>query len=74
MTKLGEKQVAVLQYLEGRGFCGPSEIGRACWIGKKTKRSGAATVTCKTLMKRGLVERSSDGKYRVIAKHHNQAA
>lgn len=56
-----KNQKIVLEYLEGKDFTSPTEIGH-----QLGGHSAIGSPVCKQLVKLGLVERSPKGHYRLV--------
>ena len=59
---LTSRQKQVLDYLKGRDWTSPTEIGQAVW--RPPHHSAAASPVCKRLVELGYLERNSRGHYR----------
>lgn len=59
-TNIAERRLEVLEYLKGKDFISPTEIG-ALWGG----RSSIASPVCMSLVELGLVERNPMGHYKL---------
>lgn len=59
----------IINFLQGRDFTGPEQIGRAYGesIGKPHLHSSWASPKCKKLVALSLLERSEKGHYRLVA-------
>jgi len=57
----------IINYLKGKDFTSPSEIGRAFGRGKEgIYHSSWASPKCKKLVEMGLLERNEKGHYRIV--------
>ncbi len=66
MKKLTWKQERIIRFLDGRDWTGPTEIGLEEFHYDYCSASSRISPTCKTLVKKGVLERSVHGKYRLI--------
>lgn len=61
---LTTRQQSVVDYLQGKEWISPTEIGRAVW--GKGHHSASASPVCKKLVAMGLLARSDQGHYKVL--------
>lgn len=61
MKTLTKRQADVVNYLRGRGFVPPTQIGGAVW--GKGHHSASASPVCKKLVALGVLKRSDEGHY-----------
>ena len=61
--KLSGRQQDVINYLRGRDWTSPTEIGREVW--NPPRHSSAASPICLRLVAMGLLQRNRRGHYRL---------
>ena len=64
------QQQKILDYLSGRGWISPTELGEKVGLRQYNSASSWASPKCKALVKSGHVTRNKRGQYR-LKKHYN---
>ena len=62
--KLARMQQSVVDYLRGKDWTSPSEIGREVW--GPGHHSSTGSPRCKRLVEMGVLERNERGHYRLL--------
>ena len=64
------KQLEILNYLKGKDWTGPTQIGLA-FNKKYTSAPAWAIPICMILVRDGLLERNQKGQYRIVENKHD---